>query len=180
MKTLCFSLLLSCLYLSGHGQIFITTTAKVQFFSETPLENISAINSNVSSLINTNTDSVLVRMKNTAFVFKNALMQEHFNENYMESTKYPIDSFRGKINENIDYAKDGVYSVTATGTFMLHGVEKTTTIPGTLTIKNNVIHLDAELMVHTADFKIEIPKLVFSKIAEDIKVNMSADYKPKK
>lgn len=90
----------------ANAQIYMTTTGRVEFFSETPLENISAVNQNVSSLINTNTDSVFVRIKNTSFVFKNALMQEHFNENYMESTKFPVDSFRGKVNEEIDYTKE--------------------------------------------------------------------------
>ncbi len=179
MRTILVLLLLSY-FVHGKAQIYITTTGKVQFFSETPLENISAVNSSVSSLINTTTDSVFVRMKNTGFVFKNALMQDHFNENYMESTKFPLASFRGKINEKIDYTRDGVYPVTSTGKFALHGVEKIETIKGTLTVKDQVIHLDAGLMVHTADFKIEIPKLVFSKIAEDIKVTMAADYKIKK
>ncbi len=180
MKTIVLVVLLSSYFVNSEAQVFITTTGKVQFFSETPLENISAVNSNASSLINTQTDSVFVRMKNTGFVFKNALMQDHFNENYMESTKFPLASFRGKINEKIDYTKEGSYPVTATGKFALHGVEKIETIKGTLTVKSQAIHLDAELMVHTADFKIEIPKLVFSKIAEDIKVTMSADYKIKK
>src|SRR3954470_16358545 len=112
----------------------MTTTGKVQFFSETPLENISAVNSNVSTLINTNTDSVFVRMKQTGFVFKNALMQEHFNENYMESTKYPLATFRGKINEKVDYTQDGSFLVTSTGKLTLHGVEKIETIKGTLTV----------------------------------------------
>lgn len=162
------------------AQVLITTTAKVEFLSETLLENISAINSNVSTLINTATDSVFVRMKNTGFAFENALMQEHFNENYMESTKYPLASFKGKINERVDYTKNGTYAVTATGRLMIHGVEKTMTIKGLLTIKENTVHLDANFIVHTADFKIEIPKIVFAKIAEEIKVKMSADYKPKK
>jgi len=164
----------------SEAQVYMTTTGKVQFFSETPLENISAVNSTVASVINTSTDSIMVRMKNTGFVFKNSLMQEHFNENYMESSKYPIDSFRGKIDPKVDYSKDGTYTVAATGRLSIHGVEKVETIKGTLTIKKGVIHLDAETMVHTADFKIEIPKLVFQKIAEDIKVTMTADYQLKK
>jgi polyisoprenoid-binding protein YceI len=179
MRTVILIFFLSSYFINSDAQIFMTTAGKVQFFSETPLENISAVNSNVSSLINTNTDSVFVRMKQTGFVFKNALMQEHFNENYMESTKYPLATFRGKINEKVDYTQDGVYPVTSTGKFALHGVEKMESIKGTLTVKDHTLHLKAELMVHTADFKIEIPKLVFSKIAEDIKVNMSADYKIK-
>jgi polyisoprenoid-binding protein YceI len=164
----------------AQAQIYMTTAGKVQFFSETPLENIVAVNSTVSSLINTKTDSILVRMKNTGFVFKNSLMQEHFNENYMESTRYPLSSFRGKINEKIDYQKEGTYAVTATGKLNIHGVEKTETINGTLLIKGDIIHINAEFAVRTGDFKIEVPKLVFEKIAEEIKVTMTADYKTKR
>lgn len=76
--------------------------------------------------------------------------------------------------------RKGIYPVTATGKLNIHGVDKLETIKGTLTIKNGSMHLDARLLVHTADFKIEIPKLVWEKIAEDIKVTMTADYKLKK
>jgi len=134
----------------------------------------------VSSLINTKTDSIFVRMKNTGFAFKNALMENHFNENYMESTKYPIDTFRGKINETVNYSKEDAYSVTASGMLLIHGLQKAETIKGILTIKGGVIHLQSEFFVHAADFKIEVPKLVFEKIAEEIKVTMAADYKLKK
>ena len=164
----------------SQAQIYMTTTGKVQFFSETPLENISAVNSAVSSLINAKTDSVFVRMKNTGFAFKNALMENHFNENYMESTKYPVDSFRGKISETIDYTKEGTYLVTASGVLFIHGVEKVENIKGTLTIRGGSIRLHSEFFVHTADFNIEVPKLVFEKIAKDITVTLSAEYRAKK
>lgn len=159
------------------AQIYMTSAAKVQFFSETPLENIVATNTTVSTLINTTTDSILVRIKNTAFTFKNGLMQDHFNENYMETTKYPYDSFRGHITPGIDYSKDNVYNVSATGALNIHGVDKPAVIKGTLTVKDGTIHLEAKFVVRTADFNIEIPKLVFEKIAEQIQVSMAADYK---
>lgn len=164
---------------STYAQMYTTTKGTVQFFSSTPLENIEAVNNNVSSVISASNDSVLVWMHNTGFVFKNALMQEHFNENYMESAKYPMDVFRGKINQHIDYSKDGIYKVTATGRLTIHGVEQAKVINGIFTVKNGTIHLDSDFSVKTADFKIEIPKLVFEKIAEEIKVTMSADYKLK-
>ena len=171
-------ILLQLFLLRAGAQIFMTTNGNVQFFSKTPVEDISATNSTVSSLINTVTDSILVRMRNTSFVFKNGLMQEHFNENYMESSKYPLDEFYGKITPKVDYTKDGTYQVSATGKLEIHGTQKITTINGSLIIKNGTVNLDADFMVHTADFNIEIPKLVFEKIAQDIKVSMSADYKP--
>jgi len=179
-KTVLFFIISFTMGLAANGQILMTTTAKVSFFSETPLQNILAINSSVSSLINTTTDSVLVRIKNTSFAFKNALMQEHFNENYMESTKYPLDSFRGKIDQAIDWKKDGTYKVSATGNITIHGTEKPMTINGTLTVKGSSAHLESEFFARTADFKIEVPKLVFEKIAENIKVNLLADYNLKK
>lgn len=180
MKKFLLIITLVLVSISVHAQVYLTQTAKVQFFSETPLENIVATNNNVSTLINTATDSILVRMKNTGFLFKNALMQEHFNENYMESTKFPYDTFRGKINQKIDYARDGVYKVSATGKLTIHGTERNSTINGTLTIKNGEVNLVAEFIAHTADFNIEVPKLVFEKIAENIRVTMNADYKQTK
>jgi polyisoprenoid-binding protein YceI len=180
MTKLFLGVILMAITFVGQAQTYMTTAGKVQFFSDAPLEDISAVNSNVSSLINILTDSIFVRMKNTGFVFKNALMQEHFNENYMESTKYPHDSFKGKMNQKIDYSKDGSYPVSATGKLTIHGVEKSETINGTLIVKNGVIHLDSEFIIHTGTFKIEIPKLLFEKIAEEIKVTLSADYKLKK
>jgi len=163
--------------INTEAQIYMTSAAKVQFFSETPLENIVASNTTVSTLINTTTDSILVRIKNAAFTFKNGLMQDHFNENYMETSKYPYDNFRGHITPDIDYNKDNVYNVSATGVLNIHGVEKPSVIKGTLTVKDGTIRLDAKFVVRTADFNIDIPKLVFEKIAESIQVTMAADYK---
>lgn len=168
------------MFSASHAQIFITTTAKAEFFSDAPLEDITAVNQTVSSLVNTANDSVFVRIKNTGFVFQNALMKEHFNENYMESTKYPLSTFKGKINEDIDYTKEGTYQVSASGKLSIHGVEKTETIKGQLIVQKGTLRLTSQFNVHTSDFNIEIPKLVFEKLAEEIKVTFSADLKPKK
>lgn len=161
------------------AQVYLTRNAKVTFFSETPLENIEATNNTVSSLVNATTDSVLVKIKNTAFTFKNALMQDHFNENYMESSKYPVSIFRGKINQKPDYSKDGNYHVTATGRMFIHGVERIVTIGGTLSVKGNEINLFSEFTVKPADYNISIPKLVFNKIAEEVKVTFNSSYQKK-
>ncbi len=105
-------------------------------------------------------------------------MQEHFNENYMETPKYPNASFRGKINEKIDYKKDGVYKVTCTGKLNMHGVDQLRTIDGTITVKGNEVVLDSQFFVKTVDHKIDVPKVVFEKIAENIKVTVNAKYAP--
>ena len=177
-KFILFLLIVICNGFICEAQIFITQNAKVSFFSLTPMENIDATNSKVSSLINTSTDSILIKIKNSSFVFKNSLMQDHFNENYMETSKYPIATFSGKINEPVEYKKDGTYKVSATGKMKIHGVEKLVTMTGTLIVKGMEVLLASEMMIKLADYKIEIPKLVFQKIAETIKVNVVASYKP--
>jgi polyisoprenoid-binding protein YceI len=162
----------------GKAQIFLTQAAQVSFFSSTPMENIDATNSKVSSLINTSTDSIFVKIKNSAFVFKSSLMQDHFNENYMETSKYPFANFRGKINGEVNYKREGSYKVTANGKMSIHGVEKMVTLNGTIVVKGTDIILDSEIIIKPVDYKIEIPKLVFQKIAENIKVSIKANYKP--
>ena len=110
-------------------------------------------------------------------------MQEHFNEKYMESDKYPRATYKGKINENIDWSKNGVYQVSSTGVLNIHNVEKIYTEKGTLTIKDGVFTIEGSFNVKTADHNIEIPTIVVSKIAEVINVKHKSElspYTPKK
>lgn len=162
------------------AQIYTAKTCNISFFSEAPLENIEAKNSAAKPIFNTNSNELALRVPIKGFMFDKTLMQEHFNENYMESEKYPYSSFKGKINETIDYTKDGTHKVTVTGKLDMHGVEKDRTIPGTLTIKGNEITLNTEYDVKLADHKIEIPKLVFQNISESVKVKMVAVLQPYK
>ncbi|SMO35256.1 YceI family protein [Solitalea koreensis] len=155
-----------------YAQMYTSNATMVSFYSKTPMEDIEAINSTAATLLNTANDSIYVRMKNTAFKFKSALMQEHFNENYMESSKYPLSTFRGKINEQIDFSKNGSYVVSATGKMIVHGVEQLKTITGTINIKEGKISINSSFKVKPPEFNIEIPSLVFTKIAEEITVKL--------
>jgi hypothetical protein len=150
----------------------------VSFFSSTPLEDISAVHNTSTSFIAN--DSIKFSMSNTGFVFPKPLMQEHFNENYMESAKYPKSTFRGKINEKTDLSKDGVYKVTCTGVMYMHGVEKLITIPGTFTVKGGEVNLVANFKAKLEDYKIAKPKVVTEKIADIIDVKINANYVPYK
>ena len=123
---------------------------------------------------------IVFSVKIDKFVFKNSLMQEHFNENYMETTKYPNGEFKGKINEKLDWTKDGVYKVTVTGKLTMHGVEKDRTIPGTITIAGQNISIDSKFDVPLKDHNIEVPKLVIKNIAEIISVKVNGNYQPYK
>lgn len=162
------------------AQLFITQTGETSFFSETPLENISALNKQVAAIINTSTSEVAVRIQNVAFHFPNKLMEEHFNENYMETEKYPNATFKGKIQEVIDYQKEGMYDVTAKGTLEMHGVKQERTLKGKLTVTPNQLTLVCNFDVKLADHKIDIPTLVVTKIAESLTVKNRFVLSPKK
>ena len=170
------TLLLSTYVASAQIYISKDKSAQIKFFSETPVENISATNDAVTSILNSSTDSVVVKVPINAFIFPKSLMQEHFNENYMESAKYPNANFRGKINEEIDFSKNGEYKVTCTGNITIHGVTKPITIPGTLKVSDGKVTIDSKFYVKLKDHNIEVPKLVFQNIAESIQVTMNATY----
>jgi hypothetical protein len=179
MKTIIKFLIISLLVSSkSFGQLYSTQAGEVNFFSETPVENISAVNKNVGAIINTTTNEVAVSMKMSGFEFPNKLMQEHFNENYMESEKYPTGTFKGKIMESIDYTKNGTYDVTAKGQFTIHGVTMPRNLKGKLTVENQKISLVSNFDVKLVDHKIDIPKIVFAKIAEVISVKTKYNFTP--
>lgn len=165
--------------LSWHSfaqKTYKSNNGTITFFSHTPVEDIEAKSEKASSVINSANNQIAFLVMNTSFKFSNGLMEEHFNEKYMESGKYPKSTFSGKINENIDWVKDGENKVTVTGKLTIHGVTLDRTIPAIITIKEGKVSSKSEFMVKTADHKIEIPKLVWEKIAEEIKINVQSDY----
>ena len=162
------------------AQLVNTQSGETSFFSETPLENISAKNNQVAAIVNTATGDIAVKIPMTQFVFPNKLMQEHFNENYVESGKFPAASFRGKIVETIDFKKDGVYDVSAKGILEVHGVKQDRTIKGKLTIAKGQTTLESSFDIKLVDHKIDIPTVVFAKIAEVISVKNRWVMLPKK
>jgi polyisoprenoid-binding protein YceI len=179
MKKILLVLGFALLMVQLKAQVWSTSAGKVSFFSATPVEDIKAMNNHVLSALNSKGEVVVI-ITNTQFEFENKLMQEHFNEKYIESEKYPQSSFKGKINETIDYTKDGEHNVTVTGKLNIHGVEQERTISGKVIIKNGTIQLISEFKVKNADHKIEIPKLVVAKIAEAIEVKVDCLLMPKK
>lgn len=172
-KVLVTGLLAMNLY--GYTQIYVGEKCKITFFSETKLENIDATNSVTKPVFNSKTGDFVIQAAQNAFVFKSAFMQEHYNENYMESEKFPYAKFIGKVKETIDYSKDGTYNVTMEGTLDMHGVTLPRTITGTINIKGGTISMDSKFEVKVADHKIKVPSLYVEKIAEVIQVTFHAD-----
>ncbi len=160
---------------SASAQIYKAASRSVKFYSHTALEDISATDTTATMLLNTTTNDVIVSINIKGFDFPNELMEEHFNENYMESDKFPKASFKGKINEKVDYKKDGTYNVTITGTLGIHGVDKARTIPATIVVKGGKITVDCKFMVALKDHNVTVPSAVGAKIAESVEVTVHAD-----
>ena len=180
MKKILLAILLTAFLKSAFAQkMWLCKAGETSFFSETPMENISAVNKKVAAIIDESKNEIAVKMVMIDFKFKNHLMEEHFNENYMESEKYPNGTFKGKINEKIDFSKNGTYNVTSHGTLMMHGVAKERDLAGKMVIENGVITLTAAFNVHLKDHKIEIPTIVMAKIAEEIAVKCNWTFTPK-
>ena len=175
------TILLALLFIGfqSKAQLFMTTNGEVSIFSKTPMENIDAVNKSVSSIINTATNEVAVQMRITNFVFPNKLMQEHFNENYLESEKFPSATFKGKIKEAIDLTVAGTYPITASGTATIHGVTRPIELKGTIISTGTGLALTCAFEVKLVDYKVDIPKIVFAKIAEVIKVSSKINYTKK-
>ncbi|PST84564.1 YceI family protein [Pedobacter yulinensis] len=175
MRTTILSLLLLS-SLHAYPQFLVSKTATISFFSSTPVEDIAAVSKTGSSAINPKTGDILFKVNNTSFRFEKKMMQEHFNENYMESDRYPTSEFRGKITDPVDYSKAGTYQVTVKGTLNVHGVTKSYQVPATLTVNGTQISAACTFNVSVADHKIKIPSLVIKNIAEVMQVKVSATY----
>jgi polyisoprenoid-binding protein YceI len=160
--------------------ILTASKTHIKFFSHTPVKDIDAETTAASTLINLQTKDVAVRIPIKSFIFPNKLMQEHFNENYMDSEKIPNASFKGKIVENLDLSKDGKLPVTTIGKINIHGIEREQTLKGTATIANRSLTIDLAFDVSLTDHNIEVPKVVFVEIAEKIRVTCKFSYIEKK
>ncbi|HUH33002.1 MAG TPA: YceI family protein [Daejeonella sp.] len=171
-------ILILCASLPAVAQkdIYSANQGTISFFSSAPLEDIEAENNKVISLINVGNNEIAVRVPIKQFQFRNRLMQEHFNENYMESERYPHATFKGKINEAIDFQQPGTYDVSATGVLNIHGVNQKRTLKGKLVISNPGMTLTTQFDVMLEDHKIKVPKIVFNKIAEKIAVTTTFSY----
>ena len=161
---------------SGLAQKYFTRTAEVGFFSEAPTENIEAQNRQVTCILNTENGELAFSVQLMGFHFEKALMEEHFNENYVESHKYPKSTFKGKILdfENIDLKSPGKHKIIVEGDMFLHGETKTVKADGEITIAGEEILLSSKFDMRIEDYKIAIPKAVINMIAESIEISLLA------
>ena len=159
---------------------YMDRAGKASFFSKAPLENIEAHNDQVLSLLDPAKGEVAVSMLMKGFQFEKALMQEHFNEKYIESDKYPKATFKGKIKDmsKLDLTKDGNYTVEVVGEVTLHGETKPLETKVNFTVKGASVQANSTFRLRVDDFKISIPTLVVRNIAEEVEVKVSFNYQP--
>jgi hypothetical protein len=179
VKKIQLSICILCFAFSTQAQeLFSVSKGEVTFYSHAPIEDIKASNKQPGSMINMTTRDIAVIIPIRNFKFAKELMQEHFNEKYMESEKFPMASFKGIIADDVDLTKDGEFPASAKGILSIHGVEKEVTLTGTMKRIGDSILLTSDFKVAIKDYDITVPKLLFENIAEVIDVHLSLEYKP--
>ncbi len=180
MKSKILLLAMLAIFQVSQAQKLITKTAHIWFYSKTPLEEIEAHNRQAVSTLDPATGEMAFMLLIKSFEFKKALMQEHFNENYLESDKYPKASFKGKITnpDKINFKKDGVYNAEVSGDMTIHNVTKPLSAKGTLEVKGNTVIASCKFITTPQEWDIEIPSVVADKIAKQIEVTVEATYTP--
>ena len=158
---------------------YATRTGEVTGHSETPMENIDAVNHKATSVLDLASGQIQVSMLIKAFEFEKALMQEHFNENYMESNTYPKASFKGTLKgvSPEQLKEPGAYEAQVEGELTIHGVARPVKSKGTVTVAGDgTISASSDLVVRPEDHGIKVPGLVRKKIADEVQVNVRMDY----
>lgn len=163
------------------GQVYYTKNGNVSLFSKSLLQDIEAENNQVISVLNIQNGDLQFSLLNDAFHFPKAKMEDDFNENYMESNKYPHSSFKGLLTNisTIDFNKEGTYPVTVKGDLTIHGVTKNITTNGSIIISKGTIAANSSFTVLVKDYDIKIPSIVSNKIAERIQIKVSCNYQEK-
>ena len=162
------------------GQKYFTKTGSVIFLSKAPLENIEASNNSSYVVYDAASGKIEWSVLIKGFKFEKSLMQEHFNENYMESDKYPKAIFKGDVTnyEAANLAKDDTYPVSVNGQMTIHGITKPFSTRATIVVKSGNVHAESAFDIVIADFNIEVPKVVRDNIAKTVSVKVKADLQP--
>lgn len=176
MKKISVFTLLVTLCICGYGQKYKSSSSNIRFFSDAPIEDIEATNKETTSIIDVESKAFVFQIPIASFEFDKELMEEHFNENYLETEKYPNAIFKGKI-ENWN-GEQGEQTVMAKGELDLHGVKKEISIESKINYSADKITVSSVFSIQLKDYKIKIPKAVFYNIAEVVEVTVNIEYAP--
>jgi hypothetical protein len=181
-------LLLFLLLAVAHSQVsaqkFFTKSGRIDFNATAPSspETIEAVNRTVTCVLDAATGQLQFAVLIKGFTFERALMQEHFNENYLESDKYPKAEFKGAITNNsaVNYAKDGDYTVTVKGKLTMHGETRDVESSGKISVKGGKISASANFNAVLGDYKVAVPALVSDKVSKTAKITVACTLEPLK
>jgi polyisoprenoid-binding protein YceI len=184
MKKILFIALFAAISIGSQAQnqIFFTKQGKIHFYSKTAVESIEAVNKTANAVLDATSGKMEWGVTIKGFLFEKALMQEHFNENYLESTKFPKATFKGQIDNisAVDFKKDGTYDVKSSGKLTMHGVTKDISVAGQIIVKKGNVQLKSKFRVIYSDFKIDIPSVVKENFTDGMEVDLDANLTPKK
>lgn len=170
-------LLLSLSTVKAQEGLFRMERGSIAFESNAPLEVIKARSEELKGLINPEKRTFAFSIPMSSFQgFNSPLQREHFNENYLESSKYPNATFSGKIIEDLRFDQEGTYTVRAKGVLNIHGIEQERIIKSQLIIKETTVEVQSDFTVLLEEHNISIPKIVYQKIAEEIQVQIQASF----
>ena len=177
-KLLILVLLVASVGAFGQGK-FIAKNAYISFYSSTPMEDILGESNEAVTILDSSNGEIVFQSLMSTFHFKRALMEEHFNENYMESTKFPKAKFKGTIEGfKKEMLTAPVVNIKITGVLNVHGVDKTVTVPGTIGMEGGKLVATSKFKVAPEDFGIVIPSLVRDKVGKEMEITVKAGYLP--
>ncbi len=179
MKTFLSTFVLLFIFCFSHAQDkYMTRTGHISFFSKAPLENIEAHNRQVTSILNTQSGEMVFSLLMKGFEFEKALMQEHFNESYAESAKFPKSTFKGSIVDfdKLDMSKNGVHKVKVKGDLEFHGVSKVYEVEGTIEKKDDLIIANSKFPINVKEHGVKIPAGKVNNIAEVVETTVELKY----
>lgn len=159
---------------------YFTKSGKIGFTSKAPLEDIEATNKTATAVLDSRSGEMQFSVQMKGFEFEKALMQEHFNDNYVESDKYPKAEFKGSITNNseINYNKPGTYPAKVKGKMTLHGVTKDVETTGTIKVTGNGLDATSAFTIQLSDYNIKIPAVVKKKVANNVKITVDTKLEP--
>jgi len=180
MKHLVILFFLLSIAFAVNAQKYMTKNGYIGFFSHTPMEDIKGDNNQVAGVLDISTGDMVFQALVKSFHFDRALMEEHFNENYMESDKFPKSSFKGKITNlsSVNFSKNGTYDVSVEGDLTIRDVTNKISTKGTMEIITGGINANSKFNIVPEDYKINIPGVVREKINKNLEVTVTMKYVP--
>jgi hypothetical protein len=161
--------------LSAEAQKFTSSKSVITFFSDAAIEDIKATNKKGASIIDMSSGEMVFSIPVDQFQFKKSLMQEHFNEKYLETEKYPKATFQGSLE---GFKKERpVQTVNARGVLTIHGISKPIEAVGTIEQKGKILVLRSKFIVVLEDYGIDRPQVLWQNIAEQVEVSLEFEYK---